>query len=197
MKTKSNIIYATKSDSKLALARNFINSANVDMLNADIPEYKSDDIKEITRQKARLSFEKTGIASIAEDSSFMIKALNGFPKANVMSIMQTIGVKGILRLMEGEKDRSCKFSHCVAYYDGANFKFFESESKGNLALKPSNLELDGSWTDLWSIYIVEGFETTLNEFTRLEIEIYEKTRKKSALEMFAAWYDEEVKGKSE
>ena len=45
-------------------------------------------------------------------------------------MLETIGIKGLLKLMDGVEDRYCEFRSCLAYYDGVDMKFFESKSPG-------------------------------------------------------------------
>jgi len=49
---------------------------------------------------------------IVQDSSFHIRSLNGFPGAYIKYALKTIGLEGILKLLEGIEDRR-------AYAEGA------------------------------------------------------------------------------
>ena len=61
---------------------------------------------------------------IALDTDFRIDELNGFPRAFVNFSLDTIGIDGILKLMEGKKNRKCAFNECLAYYDGKEIHYF-------------------------------------------------------------------------
>ena len=53
------------------------------------------------------------------DCGFWIDELDGFPKAFVNFALDTIGIQGILKLMEGKENRDCRFTECLSYYDGS------------------------------------------------------------------------------
>ena len=52
-----------------------------------------------------------------QDSGFVIEALNGFPGPYTKYVLSTIGVDGILKLMEGQPNRRCGFAACVGFAD--------------------------------------------------------------------------------
>lgn len=58
------------------------------------------------------------------DTDFRIDELNGFPRAFVNFSLDTIGISGILKLMEGKENRKCAFNECLAYYDGKEIYYF-------------------------------------------------------------------------
>jgi XTP/dITP diphosphohydrolase len=51
---------------------------------------------------------------VLEDSGLFIEALNGFPGVYSAYVFQTIGQMGILRLMEGKRDRDARFESRIA-----------------------------------------------------------------------------------
>ena len=58
------------------------------------------------------------------DTDFRIDELNGFPRAFVNFSLDTIGISGILKLMENKENRSCAFNECLAYHDGKEIHYF-------------------------------------------------------------------------
>ena len=52
-----------------------------------------------------------------QDSGFVIEALNGFPGPYTKYVLATIGVDGLLKLMEGQPNRRCGFAACVGFAD--------------------------------------------------------------------------------
>ena len=52
-----------------------------------------------------------------QDSGFVIEALNGFPGPYTKYVLSTIGVDGLLKLMDGQLNRRCGFAACVGFAD--------------------------------------------------------------------------------
>ena len=78
----------------------------------DIPELRSDDVKEISREKARYAYEHLHVPLIVDDTEFSIDALNGFPGPYAAYVLKSIGNAGILRLMEGVPDPQRPVHYC-------------------------------------------------------------------------------------
>lgn len=57
---------------------------------------------------------------ISLDCGFWIDELDGFSRAFVNFALDTIGIYGMLKLMENKENRSCRFTECLSYYDGNN-----------------------------------------------------------------------------
>lgn len=78
-------------------------------------ELRSDDPEEIARESAqRLANELKKIV-VVEDSGLFIKSLNDFPGTCSAYIHKRIGLQGILKLMEKQKDRIAYYKSAVAY----------------------------------------------------------------------------------
>lgn len=45
-------------------------------------------------------------------------------RAFVNFSLDTIGIKGILKLMENKENRRCAFNECLAYHDGKEIHYF-------------------------------------------------------------------------
>src|SRR3989338_8660249 len=71
------------------------------------PEIRSEDSQEIARHSAKELAEKLRKKIVVEDSGLFIKSLNDFPGTYSATIHKKIGLKGILKLMKGIKDRGC------------------------------------------------------------------------------------------
>ena len=84
---------------------------------SELPVPKSDSLKEIARSKAYSAWVLLNEPVVVQATGFFVSSLNGFPKAFVDFALETIGVEGILRLIEG-KSRACEFRPYLAYYDG-------------------------------------------------------------------------------
>src|SRR3712207_1054512 len=115
--TTREIVFVTTNKGKIASAQRELSGIKVLPYNAELIEPRSDDIREIARQKVIQAYKIVGKPCIALDSGFFVDELNGFPKAYVNHMLDTIGIRGLLKLMEGVINRNCKFKSCLAYYD--------------------------------------------------------------------------------
>lgn len=80
-------------------------------------EPREEDPQEVVIEKAIQAFKQIQRPLIVEDSGIFIKALNGFPKTFIHFAEDTIGMSGILKLMEGIADRSAEFRQSLAYIE--------------------------------------------------------------------------------
>ena len=97
-------------------------------------ELRSDDPREIAAEAASRLAEKFGKAVVVEDSGLFIPALNDFPGTCSSYIHKRIGLKGILKLMSGVKDRRCFYRSAVGYCEpGKKPVNFLGEEKGTIA----------------------------------------------------------------
>ncbi len=189
MTDKNKIIFVTSNEGKVATAKKFLKKVELVKHNAEFIEPRGDDIKEISYQKVLQAHRMVSAPCIAEDSGFFVDALNGFPGSYVNHVLNTIGISGILKLMEGASDRSCVFKSCLAYYDGEELRYFESESRGKLSEEIRGENVNKQWSELWKIFIPDAFDITFSEFTEADFEIYYKTKKLSSIQQFAEWYE--------
>lgn len=183
------IIFVTSNKGKIVTAQNDLKNIKVLPYNAMLIEPRSDDIKEIARQKVYQAFDMVKKPCISLDSGFFIEELNGFPRAYVNHALDTIGIEGILKLMNRVNNRYCEFRSCLAYYDGSIMKFFESKSPGKLSEDMRGHDNEDKWSDLWYIFIPERFHKTLSEFDENDFESYNRIKEDSCIKKFGLWYE--------
>ncbi len=185
-----NIVFVTTNKGKIATAQQYFKKAKLETYNYDLIEPRSDDIQEIAKSKVIQAYELVKRPCIALDSGFFIEALNGFPRAFVNFALNTLGIEGILRTMNGIENRSCCFRECLAYFDGKDIKYFFCEHEGILSEKIKGMENPEKWSDLWYIFIPEYSKDgrTLSEYS---IEETHERREKidSSIKQFANWYE--------
>lgn len=108
----------------------------VNHINISYPELRSDDPKEIAGMSAEMLANKLKKPVVVEDSGLFIRALNDFPGTCSAYIHKRIGLKGILKLMENAKDRTCFYRSAVAYCEPNKKPIsFLGEEKGKIAEK--------------------------------------------------------------
>ncbi len=164
--------YATTNQGKVKSLELALSPFSIPVVQAqiDLEEPRSDSVYRIARSKLLQAREVVQGPLVVLDAAFCIKALNDFPNTFIHHALSTIGVEGLLRLTEG-KDRSCEFVHAIAYADQymtAGAMFFFYTERGKVADVPRS---GGSfkWSELWKIFIPEGSDKTLAEFTEDEI----------------------------
>ncbi len=108
----------------------------VEQIAIDYPELRSDDPEEIARLAAKQLADKLKKPIVVEDSGLFVKALNGFPGTSSAYIHKRIGLKGILRLMKGVKNREAMYMSAVSYCKpGKKPLSFLGTEKGRIAKK--------------------------------------------------------------
>ena len=185
------IIFVTHNIGKIKSAEKYFEKLKFKTFNYELDEPRSDDIKEIATAKVKQAYEIVKRPCIALDTDFRIDELNGFPRAFVNFSLDTIGIQGILKLMEDKANRECAFNECLAYHDGKEIHYFYGKHPGNLSNKIQGINRKEKWSDLWYIFKPKGFNKTLAEMNQKER--YERKRvdgSYSAMEKFAEWYEE-------
>ncbi|WP_082761285.1 non-canonical purine NTP pyrophosphatase [Clostridium sp. ATCC 25772] len=184
------IIFVTTNKGKITSAQRELKNMKVLPYNAELIEPRGDDIKEIAKQKVLQAYKIVKKPCIALDSGFFVEALNGFPKAYVNHMLETIGIEGLLKLMDKVENRKCTFKSCLAYYDGTNMEFFESNDHGTLAHSIRENENNEKWSNLWYIFKPKGFLKTLAEFNEEDFLRYDNNSKDdTCIKKFGNWYD--------
>ena len=144
--------------------------------------------KETTEYKVKEAYKLVNKPCISLDCGFWINELDGFPRAFVNFALDTIGIEGILKLMEGKENRNCKFTECLSYYDGKELHQFMGKHEGTLAKQILGNDTDKKWSDLWYIFKPYGYEKTLAQMTDEERTNRTKYKSTDSMKEFAKWY---------
>jgi len=142
------------------------------------PELRSDNPEEIAKLAAKQLADILKKPVVVEDSGLFIKSLNGFPGTSSAYIHKRIGLKGILKLMEGIKNRECMYMSAVAYCKPKKQSIsFLGTEKGKIAKK-----IRGNYGFGHDpIFIPEGNKKTYGEMRNCE-EI-KKFRRRAVLKL--------------
>ena len=127
------IVFVTHNPGKIEFAKKEFSEINWKLYEYELEEPRSEDIQYISKYKVEEAYRLVKKPCISLDCGFWIDALGGFPKAFVNFALDTIGIEGILRLMEGKENRTCKFTECLSYYDGKELRQFMGGHEGKLA----------------------------------------------------------------
>lgn len=113
--------------------------------------------------KARYCFEKTGIASIGDDSGLVVEALDGRP--GIFSARYAgdhdfeKNIAKVLDEMEGKTNRNAYFITVLCVCDESGTRFYEGKVHGNLL--EENKGVKGFGYD--PIFVPEGYQKTFAE----------------------------------
>lgn len=188
-----DVVFVTHNKGKIASAKKQLREVNFKIFEYELEEPRSDDIKYISKYKVMEAYKLVKQPCISLDCGFWIDELGGFPKAFVNFALDTIGVDGILKLMEGKENRKCRFTECLSYYDGKEVHQFMGKHEGNLSEKILGNDTDQKWSDLWYVYKPVGYEKTLAEMTDEERKNRIPYESIDSMRVFADWYRKEKK----
>lgn len=184
------IVFVTHNQGKITSAnRDFEGKIEFEIYDYDIQEIRGT-LDEIAIAKVKDAYKLTGKPTIALDSGFFIPSLNGFPGVYVNHILDTIGVNGILKLLEDSIHRDCEFKETLAYYDGVNEPvLFHGVYKGNVALIKKGIVSAKDWSTLSYIYMPLGYNKTLAQMSEAErLENAKNNSMNNAFYKFKEWY---------
>jgi XTP/dITP diphosphohydrolase len=161
----------------------FKGELKVEHVNLECPEFRHPDVGEIARGKARFAYDQLERPLIVDDTAFSVKALMNFPGPYAAYVLDTIGYRGILRLLEGVEERGASFETAIAYADGTGIRIFRGLIDGVITRSPRGRE--GFGYD--PIFEVNGK-------TLAELPLEEKSRvshRARALSAFGEWWRKE------
>ena len=189
------IYYATTNKAKVYSLSSVLAKYDIAVIQApiNVEEPRTDDLREIAMHKVRSARDVLNKPVVALDSGFYIHALNGFPRTFVNFALGTIGLRGILKLVE-DKPRGCEFRNCLAYLDDKLHEpvCFESTIPGTLADAPRGELREYAWSELFLVFVPRSKDKTLAEMTRDE---YQKAREEihanAYSTQFGEWFSRE------
>ena len=159
------IVFVTHNKGKLATAKRNMKDVDFVVFEYELEEPRSDDITYISKYKVMEAYKLVQKPCISLDCGFLIDELNGFPRAFVNFALDTIGIEGILKLMEGKENRYCRFTECLSYYDGKELHQFMGKHEGTLTTEIVGTDSNEKWSNLWYIYKPAGYDKTLSQMT--------------------------------
>lgn len=183
------VIFVTHNKGKIESAQKLLKGVNFKTYEYELEEPRSDDIKYISKYKVEEAYKLVNKPCISLDCGFWIDELEGFPRAFVNFALDTIGINGILKLMEGKENRRCRFTECLSYYDGKELHQFMGKHEGTISKEILGNNTDKKWSDLWYIFIPLGYEKTLAQMTEEERTNRKKYESIDSMGEFAKWYN--------
>jgi XTP/dITP diphosphohydrolase len=124
---------ATSSEDKYNEAREILAEFGVELgrIDAEKIEIQADDPVEIVEFSLR-RMEDNGSVVVMEDAGIFIEHLGGFPGPYSSYVLERLDNSGILKLMEGVKDRRAHYQSAVAIRIGKKIKSFRGYVRGSI-----------------------------------------------------------------
>jgi XTP/dITP diphosphohydrolase len=182
------LAFVTSNPGKVKEAKKYFEplGINVYQLKIEYPEIQADTLEEVAEYGLRWLSERIKNPFFLDDSGLFVDALKGFPGVYSAYVYKTIGYEGILKLLQGEKNRRAYFKSVVAYWDG-DIHMFTGIVKGEITEKPRGS--GGFGFD--PVFRPEGFDRTFAEMTTEEKNLI--SHRGRALRAFATWLKENLK----
>lgn len=155
------------------------------MLNVDTVEIQVDTIENVAETSVIDAVKKCHFPVIVEDAGLFIKTLKGFPGPYSSYVFRTIGLKGVLKLMENVNERGAFFESVVAFSapNRKSPKLFRGKTEGRIADQMRGQEGFG--------FDPIFFPISCKSKTFAEMPVAEKNKlshRAKALRAFAEWY---------
>ncbi|ACB40430.1 XTP/dITP diphosphatase [Pyrobaculum neutrophilum] len=131
----------------------------VERLEARKIEVQDDDVVNVAKHAAEALCRDYGDNVVVEDTGLYVDALGGFPGPYAEYVYRTIGLRGLLKLLEGVENRSAVFRCAAALCVGGDVKVFLGETRGRISEEPRGS--GGFGFD--PVFIPEGFDKTYAE----------------------------------
>lgn len=176
----SSIFFASSNKNKFEEAKNITSKfgLKIKFLKSILQEIQADDLKEIAKHKAMEAFSICSKPVIVEDDGLFIQSLNGFPGPYSSFVFNTIGNKGLLRLLS--KPRDASFRSIIAYCEkDKHVHLFSAEVGGIISKKEQGMR--------WGfdpIFIPYGKNQSYSQL----MEKNQISHRYLALKKFANWY---------
>lgn len=159
------IVFVTNNEENFENARRYLDHHKISLIqhrqaNEPIP---NDNLQDAVASKVKHAFRKVEEPCFVVESYFSIEALNGFPGLYTKYVFDTLGIDGLLRLMQGIENRRCVYHHCLGYYDGTDIHFFFDEEYGTLIDQKVG---DGPENAISRIFIPDDFQAGLSDCFR-------------------------------
>lgn len=135
------IFFATNNMNKVREAELILKDFGVKIVPVDVKkiEIQHDSLEEIARYAVRIAYRELRKPVVVEDSGLFIDSLNGFPGPYSSYVYRTIGLKGILKLLEDYREielRKATFIAVVALaFSEDNVKLFKGAVEGFISFE--------------------------------------------------------------
>ena len=182
MQQSSELFFVSSNTHKFEEAQRILSNLGleINLFKTTLEEIQSNSLSEIAKRKALDAFSKVEKPVIIEDDGLFIDSLGGFPGPYSSYAYDTIGNKGIMRLLENIEFRDAKFVAIIAYFNGIDdVKLFESSIPGKIS---KEIEKGGWGYD--PIFIPAGESKTYANVSDKDI----FSHRAESLKKFSDWF---------
>lgn len=146
-------------------------------------EIQAETVEEVASFSAAAAARASHRALMVEDAGLFVEGINGFPGAFASHAFSTIGIAGLLKLLEGKRSRRAVFRSAVAYCrPGGTPVVFSGMVEGSISRSPSGT--GGFGFD--PVFRPGGSRRTMAELTlRQKCALSHRGK---AMRAFGAWY---------
>ena len=163
----NTLYFITGNKGKLNEVQEKLKPCNINVLqnNLGYPEIQAETLEEVTHYGIQYLENKLAEPFIIEDAGLFITALNKFPGVYSKQVFYTIGLEGVLKLMEKQINRSAEFQSVYALkLPNTSALYFKGICKG--AITKEKKGTHGFGYD--PICIPEGYAQTFAEMSTAE-----------------------------
>ena len=189
--SSKQVAFATSNKGKIEEARIVLSPFGIAVrpFNGKGLEIQAETVSEVAAFSAKVASRTYRRALIVEDAGLFIESLHGFPGPFSSYSYKTLGIGGLLSLLDGTRSRRASFKSAVAYCDPAGEpRVFEGLVTGMISRSPSGA--NGFGFD--PVFVPSGSRRSMGQLT-LE-EKCEVSHRGEARRKFAAWYTESNTG---
>jgi XTP/dITP diphosphohydrolase len=181
------ITFITGNQHKVKEAQGILNNLGITLEHANIGYLEiQGDLEDVARYGAQHVARRLGKPVIVEDAGLFIKPLKWFPGTYSSYVQETLGNKGILKLMSDIEDRYAEFRSVVGFCTPKTEpEVFLGTVKGRIGYREKGKH--GFAYD--PLFIPEGYDKSFGELDREEKNWFSHRRK--SLEKFALWYKDQ------
>jgi XTP/dITP diphosphohydrolase len=178
------ITFITGNQHKVKEAKGIFDNFGIELEHADLgyPEIQGE-LVDVAKYGAKYVAKRFGKPVIVEDAGIFIKALKWFPGTYSSYVQDTLGNKGILKLMSDVEDRYAEFRSAVGFCTPKTEpEIFLGAVRGSIGY----FEKGNNGFAYDPLFKPEGYEKTFGELSINEKNEFSHRRR--SLEKFATWY---------
>ncbi len=157
------IIFLTKNDNKIREANEALLNYGIKLTaapeNVQKLEIQDEHVENVALYAAKTAYKKLKRAFVVEDDGLFINALNNFPGPYTAYALKSVGIKGILKLMENIENRGAYFQSAVVLQLLGRFFLFTKKVHGTISLIPKG----NAGFGFDPIFIPSGYDITYAE----------------------------------
>jgi XTP/dITP diphosphohydrolase len=134
------IAFVTGNKGKLEEVQHALGQVGVTVTQSDVTpvEVQADDLVTVARAKALDAAQTLEGPVLVDDAGLFVNALNGFPGVYAAHALNTIGLDGLLKLLEGVDERRARFECVLALAESPDgpVRTFTGVCPGAIATEP-------------------------------------------------------------